>query len=158
MVISTNVQLRLDGLPYSNQRSPTDPGVSVWFTLPKDKQRRVLACDKWDLVEHNMRAIARHIEALRGQERWGVGSLEQAFRGYAALPASTDDWRDVLEMRDDDGERTHQFTAEEVTDAFRRLALTYHPDVGGSHEAFLRLTAARDRAMKEINGMSHTVS
>ena len=29
MVLSTNVELRQDGLPYSNRRRPEDPGVAV---------------------------------------------------------------------------------------------------------------------------------
>jgi hypothetical protein len=45
-----------------------------------------------------MAALAAHIGALRGQDRWGVGSVEQAFTGYQALPAPmvVNDWRAVL--------------------------------------------------------------
>ena len=32
----------------------------------------------------------------------------------------------------------------QIKTAFRRLARKVHPDVGGSHEAFVRITAARD--------------
>lgn len=62
-----------------------DRGAAVYFEM---KGKPVsLACDKWNRVEDNIWAIAKHIEALRGQQRWGVGSIEQAFRGYTALPA-----------------------------------------------------------------------
>lgn len=32
LVVSTNVELRLDGLPYSESRHIADPGVAVYFT------------------------------------------------------------------------------------------------------------------------------
>ena len=84
-VLSTNVKLRLDGAPYSNQAQPSDPGAAVYFEL---KGKSVsLACDKWRRVECNIWAMVKHIEALRGQQRWGVGTIDQAFRGYTALPA-----------------------------------------------------------------------
>ncbi len=35
----------------------------------------------------NLWAIAKHVEAMRGLDRWGVGDITRAFTGYAALPA-----------------------------------------------------------------------
>ncbi len=69
LVISSNVMLRLDGLPYANQRRPDDPGVAVYFTLKGEQQ--CIPCDRWDLVDHNIHAIGLTVEALRGLERWG---------------------------------------------------------------------------------------
>jgi len=37
-----------------------------------------------------------------------------------------------------------ELTAAEINSAFRRLAKTAHPDAGGSHDAYIRLTKARD--------------
>lgn len=139
-VISTNVALRLDGLPYSNQKPPADPGVAVYFTY-KDKPI-VFACDRWRTVEDNLWAIAKHVEALRGQERWGVGSLEQAFRGYVALPAP-EQWWQVLGV-----EPTAD--ADTVRTAYRNLARQHHPDAGGDHDQFVRIQAAYDRAMEKV--------
>jgi hypothetical protein len=82
VVLSSNIPTRLDGLPYSKAREPDDHGVAVYFRIKS--QPRVLACDKWDRVADNMAALAAHVEAIRGQLRWGVGSLEQAFGGYKA--------------------------------------------------------------------------
>ena len=73
-----------DGAPTANYRQPSDPGAPVYFSV--NKKPVVLACDKWVHVEDNIWALAKHIEALRGQDRWGVGTIEQAFRGYMALP------------------------------------------------------------------------
>jgi hypothetical protein len=143
VVISTNLALRLDGEPRSGQPEPQDPGVAVYFDL--GKRATVLACDKWDRVADNLRAIVKHIDALRGQERWGVGSIEQAFAGYAALPApgqhSRRPWRAVLE---------YPSSLEEAESRFRSLARVHHPDAGGDAAHFAELTEARDQARKEL--------
>lgn len=136
VVISTNVELRRDGLPYSNRRVPADPGAAVYFRL-RD-QPRVLACDRWDLPEHNLRAIAKHIEAVRGQARWGVGSVEQAFSGYAALPerGTTSPWHEALGIPRD-------ATAAEVREALARALKSAHPDNGGSTAQLGEVLAAK---------------
>jgi hypothetical protein len=143
-VVSTNSQSRLDGKPRGDQRSG-DTGVAVYFTL---KQRRtVLACDKWDRVPDNIWAVAKHIEAMRGQVRWGVGSVEQAFAGYAALNHRTGPscW-EVLGFRD--GQVVDEAA---VLNAWRTLANVRHPDKpGGSNEAMTELNAAKDTALSTI--------
>jgi len=141
LVISTNIELRQDGLPFSNRRPPADPGAAVYFTL---RQKRIaLACDKWRRVEDNLWAIAKHIEALRGQERWGVGSVEQAFAGYTALPAPGEStgatWYAVLGV-------AHDAPFEVARAAYLRKAKRCHPDNGGNHEAQVRLNLAWDQA------------
>ena len=77
IVISSNVETRQDGFPRSTNRNPEDPGVAVYFK--SFKKEYALGCDKWDKVKDNIRAIGKHIEALRGIERWGVSSVEEAF-------------------------------------------------------------------------------
>lgn len=80
------------------------------------------------------------------QDRYGVGTLQQAFAGYAALPPSPDhDWRVVLELP------PGRVTVEQVETNFRKLARTAHPDVGGSVDAMSRINAARDAALAELN-------
>lgn len=134
IVLSTNVELRLDGQPRSGQPTPADPGAALYFTL-KGKPT-VLACDRWDRVEDNIVAIAKHIEALRGMDRWGVGTLEQAFAGYQALP-EPEQWWQVLGVKAD-------ASIDEIDAAWREKARKDHPDVGGSTAAMARLNAARD--------------
>jgi hypothetical protein len=136
-VLSTNVQRRLDGQPYSNRAQPTDPGAAVYFEL---KGKPVsLACDKWRRVECNIWAIVKHIEAIRGQQRWGVGTIEQAFRGYAALPAvgqtSGIVWWNVLGV-------AVNATPDQVKEAYRILVRKHHPDLGGDVELFHRIQEA----------------
>ncbi|MBL8237297.1 MAG: hypothetical protein JNM66_07760 [Bryobacterales bacterium] len=68
IVISSNLELRLDGLPRAAQRTPADQGVAVYFTL--NGRSQCFPCDRWSTIEHNLWAIAKSIEALRGLERW----------------------------------------------------------------------------------------
>lgn len=145
VVVSTNLRLRKDGLPTSNQAQPLDCGVAVWFEFTGKEY--VLACDAWDRIEHNLRAIGKHIEALRGQERWGVGSMEQAFRGFVALPEQASrSWREVLGFRVDE-----RVTRDDVERARKARALDAHPDMPtGSLQRWHELSRAVDQARKEI--------
>lgn len=134
-VLSTNVELRLDGQPKSNRALCPDSGAAVYFKL---KGRDIsLACDKWDRVECNVWAIAKHIEALRGQERWGIGTVEQAFTGYLALPAPMDlePWWEVLDCKEGDDKAT-------VEKRYHYLAKVNHPDNGGGNDAMTRINSA----------------
>ena len=96
-VLSTNLRLRLDGFPYSNQRRPDDQGVAVYFTY---KKRQVcFACDRWDRIQDNIHAICLTINAIRGIGRWGTGDMvDAAFTGFEALPPPSGGiaWLDVL--------------------------------------------------------------
>lgn len=127
VVISTNIELRKDGAPYSGRRAPDDPGVAVYFTL-KD-QARCFACDKWEKIEENIAAIMHTIAALRGIERWGGGDMvEQAFSGFAALPAPKPKrpWYEVLGVKQD-------YSGTSVRTAYRMLAYKHHPDTGDNN-------------------------
>ncbi len=141
VVLSTNLELRLDGQVRAGAADPADPGVALYFRL--GGRAIVLACDRWDRVAGNMAAIAAHIEALRGQDRWGVGTLEQAFAGFAALPPPTnpDDWFTVL------GKPSTLAAAEAE---YRRKMKFAHPDAGGSEDRAARLNAAIAQARREM--------
>jgi hypothetical protein len=141
-VLSTNLQLRLDGWPKSGQRVPDDPGAAVYFDYAG--RPTVLACDKWDRVEDNIAALAKHIEAMRGMDRWGVGSVEQAFTGYQALPAP-DPWWKLLGL---DGPVRDESA---IKSAYRKASTAAHPDrPGGSHDRMAAVNAARDEGLKLI--------
>lgn len=142
-VISTNIALRRDGLPLANQRQPDDPGVAVYFLYKK--RQMSFACDRWLRIEHNMQAIAKTIEALRGVSRWGTGDmLEAAFTGFVALPAPSAqrDWWDVLQCRRDAG-------VDIIRAQYRRLASEHHPDKGGAADQMSEINVAYNRAMLE---------
>lgn len=151
VVISTNVQLRLDGRPYSNQKEPSDPGAAVYWTA-KNKQRRVLACDKYRTVGENLYAIGKTIEATRAIERYGSVTTEQAFAGYAALEEKTEAscW-DVLGIPPPIAPGLSAQNRENaVLDAYRRKARETHPDNGGSPEAFDAVVKAKDIALQLV--------
>lgn len=142
-VLSTNLKLSLSGTPYSGQAEPKDRGAAVYFKL--DGADRVLACDRYLSSAGNIAAIANHIEALRRIERYGVGTIAQAFAGYGALPAPSADnrapWRSTLRFPPG-----ATVTRDDVTVAFRALAKNAATD-----EARLReLNLARDAAFQEI--------
>lgn len=54
-------------------------------------------------------------------------------------------WREILGFG-----IAERVTANMVSDRFRKLALTYHPDRGGSHDQMVELTWARTEAMKFV--------
>ncbi|MCC5640284.1 J domain-containing protein [Nostoc sp. CHAB 5844] len=84
---------------------------------------------------------------MRGMERWGVGSVKQAFAGYQALPPSKEKkWWELLgvDVRASD---------DEVRKAYRELARQHHPDKanGGSTEKMAELNAAYSQAKQAGN-------
>lgn len=136
LVLSTNMKLRLDGLPYSNQSQPADKGCAVYFNYKK--RAMCFACDRWDRIQCNIYAIAMTIEALRGIERWGSGDMvQQAFTGFVALPAPKNPY-DVLGVRPG-------ATKEEIDAAFRQKMKVAHPDTGGDSNSVYELTEARQK-------------
>lgn len=141
VIISSNLRTNLDGSPSANQaKHLADPGIAVYFKLKG--RDTVLACDRWLSAADNMAAIAGHIAALRATDRYGVGSVEQAFTGYQALPEATGTaWWTVLGV-------PVNATLDQAEDAYRTLARRAHPDVGGSNEEMLRLNDAIAAARK----------
>ncbi len=143
VVVSTDVRTRNDGLPYSNAREPDDSGVAVYFEL--DGEPHCLPCDAWDRVADNIAAIAAHLEAMRGMERWGVGDLKTVFAGFKALPSSTAittmNRRQAAEwLARQAGIRDVAFESDQAVDvAYKRAAMNLHPDRGGNAEDFALL-------------------
>ena len=144
LVISSNVPIRQDGLPYASadNRLYDDPGVAVYFELRGKPY--VFACDRWRAVRDNLRAIGLTVSALRAIDRAGASELlERAFTGFAQLPPAREappSWFDVLGVSPDAGK-------EEIEEAFKAKAKKAHPDVGGSHEAMTRLNQARESGL-----------
>lgn len=140
LMVSANVPLESRGNTTSF-RQPVDKAVAVYFTYKK--QGMCFACDQWPTVEENLWAVVKTIGALRGIERWGSGEMmEQAFNGFAALPAPEQPWQ-VLGLREG-------ATRQEIDLAYRRLAMDAHPDRGGDAREMARLNAARE-ALKSPN-------
>lgn len=143
IIVSTNVELNTSGDPRGGRRDPDDPGAAVYFKL--NKKDRVLACDSWDRTADNLAAVAAHIDAIRRIDRYGVGTLDQAFAGYDALPPPSADnrppWRGVL------GIKPETPVTREIVSVFYRSACKR---AGNDQGALLQLNLARDAALQEI--------
>lgn len=135
LVISTDLQLRLDGLPRSGQREPEDPGVAVYWTDRFDTTQppRCMAVDRYDRIADNLAAVAATLDAMRAIERHGGAEiLNRAFTGFTALPAPGGmDWRTLLDPADPEG-------------SYRRLRSQHHPDKGGDSDEFRAVQYAWD--------------
>lgn len=126
-ILSTNIPIRKDGLPYSGYAQPKDPAVAVYFTY-KGKSM-CFACDRWDKIEDNIQSVGKTIEAIRGIERWGASDmLDRAFTGFAALPSPQNEWWHVLGY----SSKPHPTPTEykEAKSKRNALAMKYHPDNG----------------------------
>lgn len=155
-VLSTNIELRLDGRPRSGQGNPADPGACVYFSL-KGKPF-ALACDTYSDVAQNIAALAAHLDATRAIERHGVASAAETLEAFSALPPptgatpeTTRGWREIL------GFAANFPTGYAPEDALVLIGVRYrerapkaHPDNGGSAAAMAELNAARDAARKEV--------
>lgn len=155
VIISSNVPVRKDGGVYADaaRRRMDDCGVAVYFDY-KGKQQ-CIACDRWESVAENIRAIGMTIEALRGIARWGTEQMmEAAFVGYAALPPPMvtepprKPWREVFHF----GEGNAGINAQVVRDVYLEMAKRYHPDSGTMPNAdrMAMYNAAYEEAKKEL--------
>lgn len=148
VIISSNLKLKVDGTPYSQQGEPADSGIAVYFTLvvwrgqKKIERPIVMSCDKWRKTSDNLYAIGKDIEAQRARERWGCTNYEQSFRGYLAIPEKCGgaSWWELLGV-------PSNASKEIIRDRYLVLVKKHHPDVGGNPENWNRLSAAYDQAM-----------
>jgi hypothetical protein len=141
-VLSTNVELRLDGQPRGDRAMPSDVGVALYFRH-KNKPI-VMACDKWSTVADNIAAIARHIETIRAQDRYGVGRLEQALAGYQRLLTGRRAWWEVL------GFSTPPVVWEIIQTKHRELQVKYHPDRHHDATILTEINEAFETAKEEF--------
>jgi hypothetical protein len=99
----------------------------------------VLSRRKWqeDQVELRMEA--------REQRRAQAEAFNARFGSFHDNDDDEDDHREALELPLEGA-----LTAQDINSAFRRLAKKAHPDAGGDHEAYIRLTAARDVLLERV--------
>lgn len=143
IIVSTNIPIRGDGLPRGGFE-PNDPGVAVYFDRRVAGELRpfVIACDAFYKVRWNIRAVGGTVEALRAIQRYGATSmLEQAFKGFAALPVAhrVKPWWEVLGV-----ERSAVPTV--VRAAYFELVGLHHPDRGGNHERMAEINRAYEES------------
>jgi hypothetical protein len=144
-------------LPYANASAGGDPGIAVYWI--ERGNERVIACDRWNHVDLNMRAIDMSLVAMRGLDRWGAAEMvERAFAGFAlpagpgpttARPPAKRPWREVL-----GGIWPTALDAEttlEIAKGRYRVAIkAAHPDVGGDVAIAAALNVAMAEAESEL--------
>lgn len=142
VILSTNIPLRRDGLPYADAREPADPGAAVYWDSRKGGPMS-LACDSWRTVRENIRALGLAIESLRQLERCGASAiLERAYSGFKRLPEAPDCWK-VLGISGPGAPR------EAIKARYFELAQQHHPDHGGNAETMAAINAAYAEATGE---------
>lgn len=150
VVISSNVPLRQDGLPYASEtkRRYDDPGVAVYFSL-KGKTLS-MARDRYNTPWENIRSLILAIEAIRSIERHGGSTMmERAFSGFAAIapPDWKKPWREVFGLRPGTS-----VGPAELSGLYRAKARLRHPDAGGSEHLMAELNVAYEEAQAEMRG------
>lgn len=145
LVVSSDVPIRRDGMPYSNRSvEPDDPGVCVYFRL--HGKPYAMACDTYTKLAQNIAAVAAHIEATRQIERHGVATAAETLQAFTALPSPKKP-HEILGVSAGAG-------ADEVRKAWRAKITTAHPDQSGTHAAAAEINAARDAMLKLIGAAS----
>ena len=126
--------IRQDGMPRSNAREPTHPGVEVSFDgrVGDHRQRLVYATDTCLRWQHNVRSIALGLEALRAVDRYGITRRGEQYAGFKQLEAGTSA---------PSAERGQRLIVEHG--GVRAALLATHPDHGGAARDFADVQAAR---------------
>jgi hypothetical protein len=126
--------LRLDGLPRANARMG-HPGVILSFDSKYGPLRYVTG--EYDDWQDNLRAIALSMEALRAVDRYGVSKRGEQYRGWKALPTSTDS-ADSIQTREQAQALIDEYGGE------REAVKATHPDAGGDPDEFRKVMRARE--------------
>lgn len=79
--------IRVDGGIRSNAKPIDFPGVRISFDSSYGPL--TYATDTHELWQHNVRAIALSLQALRAVDRYGVSRRGEQYTGWKALPAGT---------------------------------------------------------------------
>lgn len=158
--------IRQDGQMRQGAKGPEHPGVIV--TIPDATAGSLrFSCDRFidsyrlelgtrDAWQHNVRAIALGLEALRKVERYGLGRGTEQYVGFQALgsgtpmpaapesPLTVDQAIALLHEHATPGIDWDWDDPAAVGVAYRSAAKAHHPDAGGDPALFRRLTEARD--------------
>jgi len=143
-ILTSNLALNTDGSPKARQPVLRDYGAALY--MRHNGKPIVLPTDTYVGVEQNVAAIAAHIQATRAIERYGVGTAEEMFTGFAALPSQkAEHWRTVLDIP------ANVIVTPALIHQMRRdLSKRWHPDAGGSATMMAKINAACDAALREL--------
>lgn len=163
--------IRMDGLPRVNAKTPRFPGVSLSFEkfMPSgkvDEQRRPLGtyellefpCATFNHWEDNLRAIALTLKSIRETKKYGVGRVDrdQHYEGFTHRRVESRTGADnnakltpeaaaaVMAACAEGG-----WTAEvllkssvEMESAYKQAARNTHPDFGGTDHSMAKVNEA----------------
>lgn len=147
--------IRLDGMPRSNARTPRFPGIELSFTTP-EHGRLVYATDVCEWWEHNVRSIALGLEALRAVDRYGITQRGQQYAGFKELTGEVGEPDCQVFSSPEDARHwlAETFTElpSELVDAgavddrwlVREAAKKAHPDHGGDAQLSRDAMSAKD--------------
>lgn len=132
----------------SPRLQPADGGAAAWFGW--DGAARCVAYDLYRYPEDNFVAIAQLVRACAAEfHRDALAGVRQAFVSYTVAPmpspVPSTGWRAILGVNG-------IATQKEISAAFRRRALTVHPDRGGDRRAWDELVAAYDEG-RQVGGV-----
>lgn len=156
VVVSTDLPLRQDGAPYANRRVD-DPGIAVYFRRKvagsSELRAYAMACDQYDRLSDNCRALVLTVGAMRKIERHGSSDLmEQAFSGFTALPApGARDWPAVMGIDPSWVGSSGLDVEAEVGRKYLEFVKRHHPDRGGDPDVMRRVNIARDAAIAYLS-------
>lgn len=129
--------IRNDGFPRADAR-PSSPAVVLSFTCKHGPLR--YATGEFDTWQQNLRAIGLGLNALRAVDRYGISKRGEQYRGYKALPPSSDDPADNIATV----EQARTFL-DQHGGSFEAAAKRLHPDLPDGDEALFRAAVvARD--------------
>ena len=143
-------QIRLDGFLRADARL-RGPGVVLSF----DSKLGALSypCDRFIHWQHNIRAIALALEALRKVDRYGVTRRGEQYKGWSKLPApESNGFTSTFEAAGFVCAVVPEFDHSEILgsvdryrEAYRLAAGKLHPDRNnGDASQFLKLQAAKE--------------
>lgn len=142
----TEWDLRLDGMPRADARMPDHPGVILSFESEHGPLR--YATDAHAYWQHNVRAIALGLEALRAVDRYGITRSGEQYTGWRQLTAGSG-----LTSREQAVALVAKLTGVDAVDVevatgngdirrhYRKALKAAHPDHGGTTEL---LASVRD--------------
>lgn len=155
--------IRLDGLPRANARPASDAVVLSFESVHGPLRYATdtfFGDSKQPGWQHNLRAIALSLEALRKVDRYGVSKRGEQYRGWKELGSGNSDAAPTLVeactvlARATDGDpatilaMAKRGEAEALRSLYRKAARASHPDHGG--EGFYRLQPAWETIQREV--------
>lgn len=120
--------IRRDGLPKTNARYGTNPGVIVSFDSRFGPLR--YATDTYADWKSNLRAIALGLEALRAVDRYGVSKRGEQYRGWAQIESGAPS-------------ASRGAALVKLHGGIKEAMFATHPDRGGSADDFADVQAYR---------------